>query len=183
METPDAFWGPRGIAIDSKNQVYVTDTGNKRVVIFTQDGTPVTSFGGYGLEPGQFDEPVGIGVDQAGTVYVADTWNQRIQVFTPDPTGVTYNPTNMWEISGWFGQSLENKPFLSVGIGGDIFITDPEMFRVIQFTGSGEFVHTLGEYSPDNDGFGLPSGLSVDKNGSIWVTDATNNRVMHFVLP
>ncbi|WP_322508461.1 glycosyltransferase family 39 protein, partial [Anaerolinea sp.] len=33
-ETPDAFWGPRGLAIDQRGRVYVTDTGNKRVAIF-----------------------------------------------------------------------------------------------------------------------------------------------------
>ncbi len=182
-ETPDAFWGPRGIAVDEKNKVYITDTGNKRVVIFNQDGTLITSFGTYGLEPGQFDEPVGIGVDQAGVIYVADTWNQRIQAFTPDQTGTTYEPTNQWEVSGWNGQSLENKPFLSVSSNGNIFISDPEMFRIIQFTQTGEFVRTWGEYSTESDGFGLPSGLAADSSGGIWVTDATNNRVMHFVLP
>jgi DNA-binding beta-propeller fold protein YncE len=182
-ETPDAFWGPRGLAIDSKNQLYVTDTGNKRVVVFNSDGTPITSFGTYGLEPGQLDEPVGIGVDADGNVYVADTWNQRIQVFSPELDGITYTEMNMWDVSAWYGQSLENKPFLGVDGDGSVFITDPEMFRVIQFTQSGEFIRTWGEYSTENDGFGLPSGLALDKNGGIWVTDATNNRVMHFVLP
>ena len=65
------------------------------------------------MEPGQFDEPVGIAVDQAGLVYVADTWNQRIQVFQPDDQG-QYSPLRSWDLQAWYGQSLENKPYLTV---------------------------------------------------------------------
>jgi DNA-binding beta-propeller fold protein YncE len=71
------------IAVNEQGQVFVTDTGNKRVVVFDSDGNYITKFGSTGLGPGQFDEPVGIAVDEAGQVFVADTWNQRIQVFMP----------------------------------------------------------------------------------------------------
>jgi DNA-binding beta-propeller fold protein YncE len=94
----------------------------------------VTSFGSYGLEPGQFDEPVGIDVDEGGNIYVADTWNRRVQVFTPDVDGLTYIPSNEWEISGWESQSLENKPFLTLGHDQTVFLTDTETFRVLEFT-------------------------------------------------
>ena len=33
-EQPEAFWGPRDVAVDSKGRVFITDTGNKRVVVF-----------------------------------------------------------------------------------------------------------------------------------------------------
>ena len=82
-ETPDAFYGPRGIATDAEGRVYVADTGNKRIVVFDADGNAITEFGSTGFDPGQFDEPVGVTVDRNGTVYVVDTWNQRIQTFRP----------------------------------------------------------------------------------------------------
>ena len=31
-DTPFAIWGPRDIAIDSKGNLFITDTGNKRIV-------------------------------------------------------------------------------------------------------------------------------------------------------
>jgi DNA-binding beta-propeller fold protein YncE len=182
-ETPDAFWGPRGIAIGAQDKVYVTDTGNKRVVIFQADGTPITSFGTYGLEPGQFDEPVGIDVDDGGNIYVADTWNRRVQVFSPDVDELIYNPVTEWEIDGWESQSLDNKPFLAVGSDQTVFLADPETFRILEFGNLGDFIQTWGEYSPETDGFGLPSGIAVDTPGGIWVSDAGNNRILHFTLP
>ena len=37
-ETPDAFWGPRDVAVDDNGHVYVADTGNKRIVVFDTEG-------------------------------------------------------------------------------------------------------------------------------------------------
>ncbi|HUG33299.1 MAG TPA: flippase activity-associated protein Agl23, partial [Anaerolineales bacterium] len=56
------FWGPRGIAVDSLGRVFVADTGNKRIVVFDEDGNYLTEFGSSGFDPGQFDEPVGVAV-------------------------------------------------------------------------------------------------------------------------
>src|SRR5690606_1583706 len=143
-ETQSSFWGPRGVAVDSEGRVFVADTGNKRIVIFDEDGNYITQFGTGGFDPGQFDEPVGVAIASDGTVYVTDTWNQRVQSFTPSADGMSYIPLQQWDVNAWFGQSLENKPFIAVSEDGQVFITDPEGYRVIQFTSTGEFVRTWG---------------------------------------
>lgn len=181
-EKPDAFYGPRSVAVDKNGKIYVSDTGNKRIVVFNSDGTGVTSFGSYGLEPGQFDEPVGVAVDDAGNVYVADTWNLRVQMFSPDESGMNYTLSTSWPVNGWKGQSLENKPYITVDSIGNVFVTDPENYRVIEFSQNGEFLRTWGEYSPDIDGFGLASALATDPFGGIWVSDGANGRILHFLL-
>ncbi|MEJ5314307.1 MULTISPECIES: glycosyltransferase family 39 protein [Anaerolinea] len=183
-ETPDAFWGPRGLAIDQRGRVYVTDTGNKRVAIFEPNGTFVAQFGTAGLDIGQFDEPVGIAIDRDGLVYIADTWNQRVQVFVPDASGTVFTPIRQWEIVGWYGQSLENKPFLKVSpVNGHVFVTDPEGYRVLEFNSDGRFVRGWGYYSTNYDGFGLASGIAIDAEGKVWVSDGANNRLLRFTLP
>jgi DNA-binding beta-propeller fold protein YncE len=78
------FMGPAGLAIDSEDNIYVTDRDNDRIQIFTSNGTFITSFGSEGSGDGQFNRPEGVGVDRysdTGLVYVADTGNSRIQVF------------------------------------------------------------------------------------------------------
>ncbi|HEX7556156.1 MAG TPA: NHL repeat-containing protein [Leptolinea sp.] len=182
-EKPEAFWGPRGLAVDKKGNVYVTDTGNKRVVVFTPDGEFVTQFGQAGIDPGQFDEPVGIAIDNEGLVYVADTWNARIQVFAPDATGVNFSMQRSWEVSAWYGQSLDNKPFMAIGPAGNLFVADPEGFRVLEFDPQGKFIMGWGDYSTNTDGFGLVSGVAVDAAGRVWVSDGANNRLLRFNLP
>jgi uncharacterized protein (TIGR03663 family) len=177
------LWGPRGIAVDAQGRVFVADTGNKRIVIFDKDGNYITEFGTGGFDPGQFDEPVGIAIAPSGTVYVTDTWNQRIQAFIPNATGDFYVPTIQWDVNGWFGQSLDNKPFIAVGANEHVFVTDPEGYRVIEFTSSGEFVRAWGAFGSGPEEIGLAAGIAIDKLGFIWVTDAGNNRILRYRLP
>ncbi|MFC1921872.1 flippase activity-associated protein Agl23 [Chloroflexota bacterium] len=181
-ERPDAFWGPRDVVVDPDGRVIVSDTGNKRIVVFGPDGDFIAEFGEEGYAQGQFYEPVGLAVDDEGHLYVADTWNQRIQSFIPDDTG-SFEPLNSWDIFGWYDQSLDNKPFLDVDDQMNVFATDPEGVRVLQFTSEGEIIRYWGDYSVGSDGFSLVGSVAVDPLGGVWVSDTGNNRIMHFNLP
>jgi DNA-binding beta-propeller fold protein YncE len=165
-ETPTSFWGPRALAFDSKGNLFVTDTGNKRVVIFDADGNFISQFGVVGMEAGEFDEPVGIAISKDDIVYVADTWNQRIQAFMSDANG-TYSPLVSWDVVGWYGQSLDNKPYLAIGQNDHIFASDPEGYRILEFSATGEFIRYWGEFSTGPDGLNLPVGVVVDAGGGI----------------
>jgi DNA-binding beta-propeller fold protein YncE len=179
-EQPDAFWGPRDVAVDDEGRVFVTDTGNKRVVVFDGQGNFISEFGTVGLSPGEFDEPVGIDVGQDGRVYVADTWNQRVQIF--DELGGNFQVVRYWDVIGWFGQSLENKPFIAVNEDGHVFVTDPEGYRVLEFLNNGDIVKYWGDFGTGPGNFGLAGAVAVDELGGVWVTDAGNSRVMYFDL-
>ncbi|MDH3944420.1 MAG: NHL repeat-containing protein, partial [Anaerolineae bacterium] len=177
------FYGPRGIAVDNDGHVLVSDTGNKRIMIYDEDGEFLSQLGGFGLGLGQFDEPVGLTIDrESGLLYVADTWNQRIQVLEKQFDG-TYIGVFEWTIAGWDGRGAENKPYITVGENGNIFITDPEISRVIAFAPTGEylfswFVTFEGQPSP-----GLPIGVVSDGDRGVWVSDSRNNFIYHYTLP
>ena len=182
-ENPDGFWGPRGIIVDAENRVYIADTGNKRIAVFDSNGNFLTQFGEVGFELGQLDEPVGLAMGLNGEIYVSDTWNQRIQVFMPDSDKLTYHAINSWDVVGWFGQSLDNKPFLATDNFGNVYTTDPEGFRILGFQPDGQFLIGWGDYSPGSDGFGLPAALAFDSDKGVWVSDAGNSILLHFNLP
>ncbi len=182
-EAPDALYGPRDVALDAQGRVYVTDTGNKRIVIYDQNGGYIAQFGMAGFDPGEFDEQVGLAITADNEIYVTDTWNQRIQVFTFDEASLQGIYLRSWEVTAWSGQSVENKPYIAVNDKGQVFVTDPENFRVLQFSGTGEFIRAWGGYSPSSDGFSLPSGIEVDADGHVWVSDAGNNTLLRFTLP
>ena len=168
------FWGPRGLAADSAGNVYITDTGNKRVQKFSPDGEFLGQWGGYGVEPGQLDEPVGIAIDRDDNIYVADTWNRRIQKFDPEFTFI-----KEWEILTWEGQSTINKPYLTVGSDDRLYISDPEGYRILVYDLDGKFIGTFGVFGTDARSFNLPAGLAA-QDGFIYVADAGNNRIMKF---
>jgi DNA-binding beta-propeller fold protein YncE len=92
-------------------------------------------------------------------------------------------PLAQWDVNAWFGQSLENKPFIAVDGKNHVFITDPEGYRVIEFTSEGQFVRAWGDFGSGDTEIGLASGVYADDQGNIWVSDAGNNRILEYKLP
>jgi DNA-binding beta-propeller fold protein YncE len=179
-QDPFGLWGPRSIALSPDGLLLVADTGNHRIVVYDQEGGYVSQFGSRGFGPAQFSEPVGIAIDQnSGFVYVADTWNQRIQVFLPASNGV-YIFHQDWDVYGWFGQSLDNKPYLAIDQQGRILVADPEWPRILVFSSQGDPLFYFG----DSDGIlGMASGVTLDEQDYVWVTDALNNQILRYTLP
>ena len=92
------FRNPTNMIIDNSNQIlYVSDSGNDRIVIFElvtgstcPSGTDevidgvcfIEEFGTAGTSDGEFDDPKGLAYDSVNDLlYVADSGNDRIQVF------------------------------------------------------------------------------------------------------
>jgi sugar lactone lactonase YvrE len=85
--------GPSGVAVDLLGNVYVADTQNNRVQMFSSSDGINYKFVSYvgdkdsaetcssGQGDGQFSHPTGVAVDSSGYVYVADTGNDRVQKF------------------------------------------------------------------------------------------------------
>jgi hypothetical protein len=109
--------------------------------------------------------------------------NQLIQVFSPGDDGISFSPVSEWDVAGWYGESLDNKPFLAVDNFGHIFIADPDLARVLEFTTSGAFIRTWSGSGPGSYQFGLVSGLAVDNLGRVWVSDSKYNVISRFSLP
>ena len=74
------FLHPQQLAIDSENNIYVTDLGNSRVQKFDDQGNYIRSWGSHGSEYGQFSQPSGIAVAN-GYVFVVDNGLNTVQKF------------------------------------------------------------------------------------------------------
>ena len=72
--------GPQYLAVDEKNFIYVTDSGNRRVVKFDSEGNYILSFGEKSYNFRGFKNPTGIECFD-GRVYVADAKYANISVF------------------------------------------------------------------------------------------------------
>lgn len=69
---------PRGMAIDSQDNLVVCDSGNHRLHVFTTDGRAF-AFGTQGKESGQFNKPQDVVVTSDGRLFVTDYCNNRVQ--------------------------------------------------------------------------------------------------------
>ncbi|WP_406655558.1 6-bladed beta-propeller [Methanolobus sp. ZRKC2] len=76
------FSWAEGLAVDTKECVYIADAGNNHIQKFSSDGFFITRWGQYGENDGEFKSPTGIAVDLDEYIYVADSGNSRIQKFS-----------------------------------------------------------------------------------------------------
>lgn len=74
------FIGPQFIAVDSSNNIFVTDYGNARVVVFNPEGQSLFTFGEKNAFFSGFSAPGGIAVLD-DRVYVADSVKGSLHVF------------------------------------------------------------------------------------------------------
>ena len=72
---------PYGVALDSSDMIYVADSNNNRICVFSPEGQFLKSFGSEGEAQGQFKQPHMVCVDENDLILVSDCGNNRIQIF------------------------------------------------------------------------------------------------------
>ncbi|MBI5449748.1 MAG: SMP-30/gluconolactonase/LRE family protein [Gammaproteobacteria bacterium] len=80
---PGEFNLPLQIAVSADGLLHIVDSGNFRVQVIDDHGTPLASFGTVGRMPGQFARPKGIAIDAQGNSYIVDTAFGNVQIFNP----------------------------------------------------------------------------------------------------
>src|SRR5947209_13021681 len=128
----ELIW-PAGIALDSQENVYVTDEWLNRVSIFDTDGKFLSHWGTPGSADGEFNGPSGIAIDQQDVLYIVDSRNHRVQKFTTDGKFLS-----AWgSLGSATGQF--NAPWgLTIDQEGNVYIADHKNHRVQKFTADGE---------------------------------------------
>jgi uncharacterized protein (TIGR03663 family) len=180
---PMGFYGPRSVAVDAQGNVYIADTGNRRIVVTNSEGEFQYQWGYEGETPGLFEEPSALALDTQGNLYVADVWNSRVQVFAPGPDGrMNTTPTATWNVPGWQPNSYDD-PYIAANDAGQVFVSVPSRNQVIQATTTGDILLRWGGAGADTASFTNPSGLFAAPDSSLYVVDRGNGRVMQFTLP
>jgi len=173
-ESLESLWGPRSLAFNRRGELFVSDTGNKRILVYNDAHQPLAEIGGGGLVPGKLDEPVGITIGPDDNLYIVDTWNQRVQVFEESEIG-TFTYLREWPVDAWYGQSLDNKPYIAASPDGQICVSDPEAVRILCFSPEGEFL-----IGWSGSGMAKPVGLTFDSGCKLWVADSAANAIFQF---
>ena len=69
---------------------------------------------------------------------------------------------------------------LATDSAGRVYVSDPEGYRVLIFSPAGAYLGRFGQYGTDTGSLGLPNGLAVGPDDSLWVADAGNHRVLGY---
>ncbi|XP_010153914.1 PREDICTED: tripartite motif-containing protein 2 isoform X1 [Eurypyga helias] len=111
--------GPHFAAVNSNNEIIVTDFHNHSVKVFNQEGEFILKFGSNGEGNGQFNAPTGVAVDSNGNIIVADWGNSRIQVFDGSGSFLSYINTSADPLYGPQGLALTSDGHVVVADSGN----------------------------------------------------------------
>ncbi len=177
---PSGFNEPSAVAVDSQGHLYITDTGNNRVlgwqdVVSLQNGEPadlvigqpdfqsVDGNHGFACSPNvdtvggvvggdSLNLPGGIAIDTAGNLYVADTSNNRVLEYDAPFTACQAFPCSGLSAALVFGQG-------------------------------GKFTSNMCNDPPNKDSLCNPAAVAVDTSGNVFVADMGNSRVLEYNTP
>ena len=122
---PGEFNRAEGLGTDSQDRLYVADSCNHRVQVFSSDGRFLRAYGQAGTGAGDFSYPYDICVDEAGRQYVCEFGNSRIQVFDANdqPIETIGGPgTEPGKFNNPWGITLDS--------AGNLYVADSQNHRV-----------------------------------------------------
>ncbi|MGA9670615.1 MAG: chitobiase/beta-hexosaminidase C-terminal domain-containing protein [Terracidiphilus sp.] len=175
------FDSPIGIALNSKGEIFISDSHNNVIrkvdlqgVISTVAGSYTAGYFGDGgsATSAQLYMPWGITFDSSDNLYIADYNNDAIRKIAADGTITTiaaylYYPT---------GVAIDNN--------GNIFDAEPQLFAIRQIFADGTVSAFAGNYTQGYSGDGgqadlaqlnLPQGIATDPAGNLYIADSFNN--------
>lgn len=159
---------PRKVYVHN-NQIYVSDTGNHRVVVFDYNGHFVRKFGDTGSEKTRLMYPYGITV-VGNETFVCDAGLSKVAVF--DQNG---------KFKQYFGEKALIKAVDIALYQNKLYCADVGRQQVVVVDLSGKEVLAVGKYGRTAGGeFYYPNGVTVAPDGRILVADTNNSRLQVF---
>ena len=188
---------PRGVTLDAQGNLYIADTGNRRIRKIDASGI-ITTVAGNGNAAYRAADDGGpaidaqtqassVAVDDAGNLYIGDGNNERIRKI--DTTGLitTFAGTGTLGFSGDGGPAANAQLAFPTGIaidgGGSLLIADESNQRIRRIDASGVIATVAGNGTTGSigDGGAATSAplsqptMRLDSHGNLYITDTTHS--------
>ncbi len=193
---------PTAASVDRAGHLYIADTMNHRIrrveagtgIMTTIAGIGQPRYGGDGgpATAAGLNEPAALAVTDTGTLYIADQSNNRVRavdlstglIRTIAGTGsASYNGDEIPAMEA----ALGGPSGLAIGPDGTLYIADtfnariravdPETGLIRTVVGDGGEYRYQGALEPASTSLSRPSGIAMDAEGNLFVTDSDNHLV------
>ncbi len=195
--TAAKFYNPRGLAIDSHDNIYVADTLNNKIrkitpagVVTTFAGNPIASaIAQYGYVDGasagaKFKWPFAVAVDSNDNVYVADTVNNKIRKITQAGVVSTFAGAGAGHADGTGTAATFYNPYgIAIDSTGNIYVSDSLNHKIRMITSAGVVTTLAGSTAGYTNAtgtsakFNRPFGIAVDTRDNLYVADSSNQKI------
>ncbi len=166
---------PNGIAVDSKNLVYVADSKVRAIFIINVET------GDYSMiksgSDAKFQWLVGLAIDDSDRLFAADSGKRHVLVFDKNHK-VEAAISEGLVAPGGLAVDNENRLLYVTDAEQDlVFVYDADPpYKLIRKLGKPGTEHT----STAPGEFAKPTGVAVDQDGNVFISDTWNNRIEVF---
>ncbi|MBT3358341.1 MAG: hypothetical protein HN403_01795 [Rhodospirillales bacterium] len=179
-----SFTEVAGVAVDSRDRVYVYCRGDHPVIVFDKDGKFLDAWG-----EDNFTRPHGIYISAKDEVFLVDDEGHSVFKYDLDgnpimriggtkaETGFERGASPVMHSAGPFNEVTN----VALAPDGRIYAADGYgNARVHCFSPDGTLLNTWGEQGNNFGEFNLPHGIGVDSAGNVYVCDRENSRIQIF---
>ncbi len=198
--------GPADVAVDAAGNVYVAERSNHRIRRIDASGTISTvagtgqpfdrGDGGHASEARFSREIAAVAVDLSGNVYVADPYDHTVRRIDAAETVSTLAGTGEPGFGEDGGPAAEARLDTPIGVAADtagtVYVADTGNHRVLgidpagtiaTFAGTGQAGFSGPLVQAANAALNRPERVAVGANGTVYVLDAGNRRVLSVTSP
>ena len=151
------FDHPRGIAIDSTNNIYIADDFNNRIQKFNNNGDYISQFGIAG--------PYAIYVDH----------KHSDNIYIVEETGLVTVMDSLGSELFNFNAGVDYTRGVSIDSSGNIYVVGAATNQILKFDSSGNYLSQFG-----SDHLDSPFGIVIDSNNNTYITNMNTHAMNEF---
>jgi len=178
------FNGPTDVAVNSKGEIFICDTDNNRVVVYSSEFQYLRTISVGNSS--KFKQPKGIGIDFKDNLYIADTGNNRVLKYDSDGRYMLEIYSTVKSGQQKDKTNIIKKPYdVMAGPDGNIFVVDLNN-RLLVYNQNGVCTNKLGSKGTGTRNFDVPTRIAItvaedpEKKYYIYIADNFNTRVVKF---